>query len=116
MKYPTYEQIVSNIRALIEQKGMKQCVVAERAGIKPEMFCDMLNNRRKLIRIEHIPAIACALGVELKDLFYRSVKEPHDGLQTLVKGSEPCGFVPEDSDGIRDSGESNSTGPCLTSP
>lgn len=70
MQYPTYEQIVSNIRALIEQKGMKQAVVAHRSGFDVQEFSNMLNQKRKLIRIEYLPAIACALGVGLNDLFY----------------------------------------------
>ena len=49
-----YDDVVQNIKIIISEKGMKQTVVAE---------------RRKLIRIEHIPRIAKALGVTLNDLF-----------------------------------------------
>ncbi|NCB99929.1 MAG: XRE family transcriptional regulator [Clostridia bacterium] len=70
MENENYEQIVANIKMLIEEKGMKQGVVAERAGFTAQDFSNMLNERRKLIRIEHLPAIANAIGVEIKDLFY----------------------------------------------
>lgn len=70
MRYPTYEQIVSNIRALIEEKGMKQTVVAERSGMTRQQLCDMLNYGRKTIRIEHLPVLADAIGVDVCDIFY----------------------------------------------
>lgn len=66
---PTYEEIISFIRQLIDQKGMKQSFVAERAGFSPQEFSNILNDRRKLLRIEHLPAIARALGVEMGELF-----------------------------------------------
>lgn len=69
MRDVSYEDVVSNIKHLISEKGMKQCVVAERAGFSDSEFSNMLNERRKLIRIEHIPKIASALNVELNVLF-----------------------------------------------
>lgn len=68
--YPGYEEIVNNIKSLIVMKGMKQGAVAVRAGFTAQDFSNMLNDRRKLIRAEHLPAIADALNVEVKDLFY----------------------------------------------
>lgn len=73
--YPGYEDIVANIKWLINSKGMKQGVVAERAGFTPQDFSNMLNERRKLIRAEHLPAIADALKVDVNELFYLSKKE-----------------------------------------
>lgn len=49
---------------------MKQCIVAERAGFTAQDFSNMLNERRKLLRVEHLPRIADALGVEIRELFY----------------------------------------------
>ena len=72
--YPEYNKIVTNIRELIEARGMKQGVVAERAGFTPQDFSNMLNERRKLIRVEHLPAIANAIGVDIKELFYPDEK------------------------------------------
>jgi DNA-binding Xre family transcriptional regulator len=64
-----YDDVVQNIKTIISEKGMKQTVVAERAGFSDSDFSNMLNERRKLIRIEHIPRITKALGVTLNDLF-----------------------------------------------
>jgi len=72
--YPEYDDIVNNIKAIIEEKGMKQVVVANRAGFSPQDFSNMLNERRKLIRAEHLPLIADALGVDVNDLLGVSTK------------------------------------------
>ena len=50
---------------------MKQCVVAERAGFSEAEFSNMLNGR-KLLRVEHIPEIANALGISPNDLFEKA--------------------------------------------
>lgn len=63
-----YEKIVSKIKQVISDKGMKQCVIAERSGFSEAEFSNMLNGR-KLLRVEHIPRIANALGLEPNDLF-----------------------------------------------
>ena len=60
--------VANNIRAVIAAKGMVQKQVAQRAGFSEQQFCDMLNGR-KIIRAEHVPAIANALGVEAGELF-----------------------------------------------
>lgn len=60
--------VATNIKTMIAAKGMVQKVVAERAGFSEQQFCDMLNGR-KIIRAEHVPAIAKALGVEFGELF-----------------------------------------------
>lgn len=64
-----YDDVIENIKRIIERKGMKQVVVAERAGFTPQEFSNILNERRKLLRIEHIVPIAKALGVEVNDLY-----------------------------------------------
>lgn len=64
-----YDDVIENIKQIIERKGMKQVVVAERAGFTPQEFSNILNERRKLLRIEHIVPIAKALGVEVNDLY-----------------------------------------------
>ena len=60
--------IISNIRRVIRRKGLKQCVVAEKAGFTPNAFSSMLNER-KVIMAEHIPDIASALGVSVNELY-----------------------------------------------
>jgi transcriptional regulator with XRE-family HTH domain len=56
------------ISRIIEERGMKQCVVANRIGVTPQVFNDMLNGRR-LIKAVDIPKIAKALEVAPGDLF-----------------------------------------------
>ncbi len=60
--------LIFNIRRIIHEKGLKQCVVAEKAGLKPNLFSSMLNER-KIITAEHIPNIAHALGVSVNELY-----------------------------------------------
>lgn len=70
----TYDDVIENIRSIITEKGMKQVVVAERAGFTASEFSNMMNERRKLLRVEHLKPIADALGVEMNELF--KVKSP----------------------------------------
>lgn len=60
--------LIQNIRKLISDSGMKQCAVARNAGIKPQVFSNMLNER-KVITAEHIPMIAKALHVSVNKLY-----------------------------------------------
>lgn len=46
--------------------------MAKRAHFTESEFSNMLNDRRKLIRAEHIPRIAFALGVDVNELFKAS--------------------------------------------
>ena len=64
-----YENVIRNIKRLTSEKGMKQGVVAERAGFTPQEFSHILNGRRKLLRVEYVMPIAEALGVEANDLY-----------------------------------------------
>ena len=66
-----YDEIVSNIKHIIDEKGMKQGVVAKRAGFTPQEFSNIMNGRRKLLRVEHLPAIAFAIGVDVNTLFIK---------------------------------------------
>lgn len=65
----SYDDVIINIKKLIDDKGIKQGVVAERAGFTPQEFSNILNDRRKLLRVEHMPAIAAAIGVKVNDLY-----------------------------------------------
>lgn len=68
LRTATYDDIISNIKRIIDEKGMKQGVVAERAGFTKQEFSNIMNERRKLLRIEHLYPIACAMGVDVNDL------------------------------------------------
>ena len=68
MQSITYEDVVSNIRNIISQKGMKQVFVAEKAGFTKQELSNILNGH-KLLRVEHLPNLARALEVEISDLY-----------------------------------------------
>ena len=75
MEKSGYDAIINNIKMLISKKGMKQSVVAERAGFTPQEFSNILNERRKLLRIEFMPPIAKALDVYMNELYGVEGKE-----------------------------------------
>ena len=60
--------LAQGIGMIIKEAGLKQMVVAERAGYSQQEFSDMLNGR-KLIKACDIPRIAKALGKEPNDLY-----------------------------------------------
>lgn len=57
-----------NIACAIKAHGMKNNVVAERAGLSAQQLSDMLNGR-KIIKPCDILAISDAIGVNVGDLF-----------------------------------------------
>ncbi len=57
-----------NIVRIINEKGMKQCAVAERAGFSKQQFNDMINGR-KIIKPCDLLAISGVLGVTENDLY-----------------------------------------------
>ncbi len=81
MKELGYETVIDNIKRIISEKGMKQCTVAERAGFSKSEFSNILNGRRKLLRVEHMMRIACALEVDVNTLYYppRNTEERGEG-------------------------------------
>lgn len=70
-----YDDVIENIKRIINEKGMKQSVVAERADLTPQELSNILNDRRKLLRVEYLPAIAGALNVDVCDLYGTKAKE-----------------------------------------
>lgn len=56
------------IANIISIKGLKQCSVAEKAGMKPSELYSILSNRR-IIKSCEIKPLADALGVEVNELF-----------------------------------------------
>ena len=57
-----------NISRLINENGLKQVYVAEKAGFTPQELSDMLNGRR-LIKACDIPKLALALDVEINEIY-----------------------------------------------
>lgn len=74
MNSANYNGIIANIQNLISQKGIKQCVVAERAGFTPQKFSNILN-KRKLLRVENVKAVADAIGVDVNELLCPAIME-----------------------------------------
>lgn len=72
---PRYDDIISNIKRIIDEKGMKQGFVAEKAGFTKQEFSNILNDRRKLLRVEHLWDIAMTLNVSVNDLYGVEKKE-----------------------------------------
>jgi len=60
-------RIAKNIKQAITESGLKQYVVAERAGYSTRKLSDMLNGR-KIIEAVDIPKIAKVLNVTANDL------------------------------------------------
>lgn len=59
---------IFNVRRVMKEKGLKQLAVAEKVNLTPNIFSNMLNER-KIITVEHIPYIADALDVNVSELF-----------------------------------------------
>lgn len=60
--------VTENIKRIIEQKGLKQRIVADRSGFSKQQFCDMLHGR-KVMRAEYVQEIAKALDVSVSELY-----------------------------------------------
>ena len=58
----------TNIRSIIDSRGLKQTFVAEKAGIDYDRFNNMLNGR-KLITSDDIIKLVPVLGVTPNDLY-----------------------------------------------
>ncbi|QHT60640.1 helix-turn-helix transcriptional regulator [Paenibacillus lycopersici] len=63
-----------NIRIIRKTKGLSGKFVSEQVGIDPSTLSKYESNERK-VKAELLPAIANALGVEVKDFFAEKVGE-----------------------------------------
>lgn len=61
------QNIAENIREIIDEKGLKQCAVAKRAGFTAQKLSDMLAGRA-VIKAENVPPLCNALGVDANRL------------------------------------------------
>ena len=68
MKNEQNDIIVSNIRKIIDERGIKHCKVAEALGMTKNVFSGMLCGR-KVIQASYLPLIIKALGCTYDDLF-----------------------------------------------
>lgn len=62
-----HEETLQNIKNIIEQKGYKKKVIAEKMGYKENQFSDLLNGRR-LVRLDDIIKLCELLEVQPNDL------------------------------------------------
>lgn len=60
--------VASNITKIINKKGLKYKIVAEKSNLTPQAFCNLLNGRRTL-KASEVVNIAKALDVEVNELF-----------------------------------------------
>lgn len=65
--------VIPNIRKIINERGLKQCAIAEKAGYSKQQFNAMLTGR-KLITDVDILKIIIALDVDANALFSRGGK------------------------------------------
>ncbi len=60
--------VIPNIRKIIEERGLKQCAVAKRAGYTKQQFNSLLTGRRIMTDTD-ICKITTALDVDANTLF-----------------------------------------------
>ncbi len=62
------QAVIDNVKTLIRAKGLKQKFVAEKMGISPQEFSNILTGRKKF-ETEHVVPICNALNITANDLF-----------------------------------------------
>lgn len=60
--------VAENVKRIIAESGLKQLAVAKRIGCTSQELTDMIYGRR-IIKINDIPKISSALGVDISTLF-----------------------------------------------
>lgn len=60
--------VAENVKRIISESGMKQHVIATRIGYTSQELTDMIYGRR-IIKINDVPKISAALGVDIGTLF-----------------------------------------------
>lgn len=69
MNIQNYNQpVASNVSRIIDRRGLKKKVVAEKAGYSEQMLSDMLNGR-KIIKIIDVKKLEKVLEVDANTLF-----------------------------------------------
>lgn len=66
--------VIPNIRRIINERGLKQCAIAEKAGYSKQQFNAILTGR-KLITDADILRITIALDVDANTLFMAGKEE-----------------------------------------
>lgn len=66
MNYP----VANNVSRIIDEKGLKQVYVAEKAGYSKQMLNDMINGRR-LMKVKDVINLKNVLNVSYDELYRR---------------------------------------------
>lgn len=61
------EAFVSGLKKKIEEDGLKQVTIAEKSGIKPDVFSKIVNGKRRVFADEAI-AISTVLNTSIESL------------------------------------------------
>ena len=61
--------VADMVKKTMDEKGLKQCAVAEKAGFSKQQFSDMLNGRKIMRAIDIINIINALDNVDANDLF-----------------------------------------------
>lgn len=60
--------VAENLTRIIDEKGLIQKVVAERADLTPQSLCDVIYGRR-ILKVSEVKKLADALDVSIDELF-----------------------------------------------
>lgn len=63
--------VAENMKRIIAEADLKQLAVAKKIGCTPQELTDMIYGRR-IIKVNDVPRISLALGVNIDALFYRA--------------------------------------------
>lgn len=66
--------VADNIRFIINDSGLQQKTIAERAGWDPKSFDALLSGRR-VFRADYLPAICRAIGKSPDEVFFYTNNE-----------------------------------------
>lgn len=66
--------VAENVKRIISETGLKQYVVANRIGCSAQELTDMICGRR-IIKVNDIPKLGAALGVDIGALFQEPREE-----------------------------------------
>lgn len=63
--------VAENMKRIIAEDDLKQLAVAKKIGCTPQELTDMIYGRR-IIKVNDVPRISLALGVNIDTLFRRA--------------------------------------------
>lgn len=73
------QAVVDNVKNLIRAKGLKQKFVAEKMGLSPQEFSNILTGRKKF-ETEYVVPVCNALNITANELFGIKTDEKQKGV------------------------------------